>query len=199
MDKNELLEKGIRLMELFCEENNLPVPEVRILKLGDHGYRLGSCAFYRNGVITIMPKKCAHPGNGIWSWPGYVIDRTPYGVIQHELGHHADHSIKGLLKHWMELKESPITGYHGTGDGWTPHENRAEDFAEMFRLFVTNPALLHDIRYRTYAFLDGEGFLPVVNCHNWKSILRDAPGGIIRAATNKIKKGAIKSEKGKWI
>src|SRR5690348_2111920 len=92
MDKTEMLENGVELMNEFCAANPIDVPHMSV-----HAYdkwRLGklACAYYRPTLISICPSRCSHVGTSgmSWSYPGYVIDRTPYGVIQHELGHHVE-------------------------------------------------------------------------------------------------------------
>jgi len=189
MTKDGLLADGVAAMRLFCNMIDVKPPTVIVMQPGHKYYNTGSCAFYRNGTIWIAPKKCAHPGNGIrsWSWPGNTVDRTPYGVVQHELGHHMDLSTKGLFKGWKKLNEKPITGYHGTGDNWVSDEARREDFAECFRLFITNPGLLLMIRPQTYRFFRYDNGFELVAVRSWKKVLAKAPMGIRRAARNKVK------------
>jgi hypothetical protein len=148
--------------------------------------RLGTCAFYRHHQTTIWIPACANIGYGgrAWSYPGYVIDRTPYGVLQHELGHAAD-LAKGIgrsgyysnfsVNMRKAAQEDRITGYC---------PNDAEWFAEMFRLFVTNSDLLKKLRPRTYAALK-EHFKPVID-KPWRKVLKDAPERTIAQAAKKI-------------
>ena len=173
-------------MGAFCDANNLPKPSVETHDVDDWPFDV--CAYYRDSVINICIKKCAHVGTTgrAWSFPGYVVDRTPYGVIQHKLGHHVD-IIKGSDKRayfsdysWLmreEIGEKKITNY-------CPDD--AEWFAEIFRLFVTNPDLLKRMRPLTYTQLIADGFKPVFN-DVWCERLIQAPARTIHAAGNKIK------------
>jgi hypothetical protein len=180
-----LYDKGVARAKLFCKENGLVMPEMRRYYkeewLFDH-----TCAYYRPTYIAICVEKCANPGYGhrAWSWPGYIVDRTPFGVVQHELGHHMDIVLSDLKEGYQglysrqlrnETGESPITTY-------TP--NDAEWFAEIFRLFVTNADLLAKFRPKTYAKLAGR--FKAVSAQNWEDELKDAPERTVRAARNKI-------------
>jgi hypothetical protein len=170
MDKNQLADMGLAIASRFCEINtNISSPTFRL-------YRdpydvevkkikaVGTCGYYRRGVIHIAIPACAH-NNPSYSWPGFISDRTPYGVIQHELGHHVDEIMSGLDvyrnkpgnffsdKIREQSGEKPITSYS---------PNTMEWFAEIFRLFVTNPLLLERIRPKAYKAI-AEHFKPVVN------------------------------------
>lgn len=187
---------GVALMEKFCERNGWAVPKVTRMTPGHRYWLVGSCAFYRPELgIHIAVERCANLGYGgrSWSWPGYTVDRTPYGVIQHELGHHIDLSSprspsgklisQGLFE---ETKEPALTGYLGTDK--KPETITMEWFAEIFRLFVTNPCLCEKLRPKFYRRMIGFGFQPVVNDGNWKDTLRvhNAPERIINQAEKKI-------------
>jgi hypothetical protein len=151
-----------------------------------------------------MVEKCANLGLGgrAWSWPGYAIDRTPYGVIQHELGHHVDTVKTGevtrdnLLEKlfskqiWEQSREAPLTGYLGTDK--LAATFYMEWFAENFRLFVTNPDLSLSLRPRFYDAMEREDFKPVKlidggGVQDWETVLRQlaAPDRIIGQARKK--------------
>lgn len=183
--KQSLLARGLQLMERFCDANKLAVP--RIEYPDPARWPFGVCAYYRKDVITINVTKCAAIGIAgmAWSFPGYSVDRTPYGVIQHELGHHADvvksskvYRYYGDFSIGMRAycKETPLTSY-------CPDD--AEWFAEMFRLFVTNPDLLRLLKPRTHAAML-EHFVPVFS-DSWAARLQGAPDRTIVAAQRKIK------------
>lgn len=143
-----------RLLD-FCRYNNLKEPSLELVHPNE--WRVNACAYYRKNQIKICLPECARPASATqvrnWNWPGSTVDRTPYGVICHELAHHCDHS-RGVEKwsHGSEYShgvmvasgEQPISGYH---------PNPAEWFAEMMRVFITNHALLALVRPKTYAIL----------------------------------------------
>lgn len=128
---------------------------------------------------------CGEEMSRNWTWPGSTTDREPYGVLCHELGHHCD-LFAGESK-WTygseysanlcrKAKEPPISGYH---------DNEAEWFAEMFRVFVTNPALLKQLRPRTYDLLT-DTWAPLGNTKDWVTPLgTNVPARVIKALRNK--------------
>lgn len=207
MNKEVLYARGLILLEEFCIRNKIHKPNIVRIKKDSRYYFLNSCAFYRRKTIqseqkeynlpedyclAIMVEKCATIGTGgrCWSYPGYVIDRTPYGVLQHELGHHVDLGlayVRGVYQLSVDLYEKsleePLTGYcpgeKGKGQ-WC-----SEWFAEMFRLFVTNPQLLMKVRPRTYKELINK-FKPAED-RIWREVLEDAPERTILQAEKKIK------------
>lgn len=199
--KDSMFMAGVSLMEIFCRQNGINLPGMDRLRPTQREYHLGTCAYYRPYTIHIMVEKCAARGFGgrAWSWPGYVIDRTPYGVIQHELGHHVDTLKTGQVtrenlleklfskKIWEASREAPLTGYLGT-DKEAP-TFFMEWFAENFRLFVTNPDLSKRLRPKFYSALSKE--MQPVCLEAWETqlSLNGAPSRIIDQARKKI--GAI--------
>lgn len=163
-NKADLLQTGLRTMLAFCAANNITPPQVvqhsKASTEGQFIKHVGTCAYYRERVIHIAPDLCAHP-NPLYSWPGYISDRTPFGVIQHELGHYVDELRSGCVNVYRsqhrrggnlysdkvraDSGEPAITSYSPDSMEW---------FAEVFRLFVTNPSLLRVIRPRAYAALE---------------------------------------------
>jgi hypothetical protein len=188
MDKPALLERGRLVLSAFCQANDLPTPAIHEAERGKWPW--GQCAFYRAGRVAICVSRCAPIGTAgrQWSYPGYTVDRTPYGVLQHELGHHVD-LMRGVRKsaYWSEFSaavrgqagEKPITSYC---------PNDAEWFAEMFRVYVTNPDLLRLVRPRTHRELSTT-FKPVFT-DTWRERLRDAPARTITAAERHIEAAA---------
>ena len=185
ISKSKLFEQGCELLTAFCNLNRIEIPKVVVVEPEEWMYRV--CAYYRSGIIYINVKRCAQIGLGgrAWSYPGYVIDRTPYGVLQHELGHHVDVLYgKNKGKYYSEFSanlrreslEAPLTGYC---------PNDAEWFAEMFRLFVTNPNLLHKLKPKTYHGLASKGFKPYFK-DDWLARLRGAPSRIAWQAEKKV-------------
>jgi hypothetical protein len=184
-DKQTLLESGKLLAHAFCIINDLPLPAVEEVAAKD--WKFDACAYYRKDVTTICVTRCASIGVAgmAWSYPGYSVDRTPYGVLQHELGHHVDliHSTKrgpyyGDFSIVMrtDVDESPLTSYC---------PNDAEWFAEMFRLFVTNPDLLAKLKPRTHRAMM-ERFDPVFS-DSWRDRLAGCPDRTIAAIERKLK------------
>lgn len=199
-----LADAGQRLVREFCSTNGYSCPALieptkDSLNARLRGYyHVNSCAFYRQRTaheptpgIYVMVDKCARPGYAAqaWSWPGYVIDRTPYGVYAHELGHHFDFVLTTKLNMkkrngkllWFceslmkETKEPKLTNYC---------PNPAEWFAEMFRLFLTNSELLKELRPKTH-----EGIfchLNPVEMRPWQKVLVGAPERTIAQAAKKI-------------
>lgn len=169
------------------------MPRVTRLAKTDRLYHLATCAYYRpKDGIVIMVEKCAILGMGgrAWSWPGYAIDRTPYGVIAHELAHHLDFWVsKTPSPHFStriyELSgEPPLTGYLGTDSH--PLTRKMEWFAENMRLFITNPDLCGELRPKFYRAVCAWGFLPCTQ-RSWRDVLADfeAPARIIEQAAKK--------------
>lgn len=168
MDKKYLAEIGLKLAQQFCDKNKINQPTYNIIQEADDPLckkikAVGTCGYYRNNVINVGVPLCAH-NNSNYSWPGFISDRTPYGVIAHELGHHIDQVMTGIDIYrnnhgfffsdqiWKNSYEKAITSYA---------PNKSEWFAEMFRLFVTNPSLLQTIRPLTYSALR-QHFEPVI-------------------------------------
>lgn len=179
-DKRTLFDRGRDLLAEFCQANRLvPPPVVE----SDVPGRLGTCAFYRPNRITITVAKCAAVGSSgmAWSFPGYVIDRTPYGVLQHEQGHAVDYLCGSDVGPYFSVTVRKLAGEERLTN-YCP--NDAEWFAEMFRLFVTNSDLLRLVRPRTFALLRTY-FRPVID-HDWRVVLRDAPDRTIEQALKKI-------------
>lgn len=180
LSKAELLDGGRRLVTQWCALNGVPEP---VTTVSDAPTRFGACAYYRDDTIFIHPPSCA--GIGLagrqWSFPGYVVDRTPYGVMAHELAHHVDraHGARGGLygSQWRHYTgEPPITTY-------CPNDN--EWFAEIFRLFLTNPDLLGKVRPRVFGLLQARWPQPV-EARQWEAVLTGAERQI-QAAQGKIK------------
>lgn len=169
MTKRELLAAGVDLMHRFCALNAIEPPQIEVSR-DPTNYRV--CAYYRDGFIHIWPAACAFIGTAgrAWSFPGHTVDRTPYGVVNHELGHHLDVAhgacpgLHGLWRWRAETAEKPISGY-------CPNDN--EWFAEMFRLFVTNPDLLRLFRPKTHARM--VALWRPIEVRSWDAVLARAP------------------------
>jgi len=191
-----LYEMGVKRVQNFCTINKIPTPKITSYPLA--AWNVGACAYYRPDTeayqkygwvgINICIAECAYPAPvpecRNWSWPGSVTDREPYGVLCHELGHHCDwitgskkssYSSEYCVEVMESSKEPPITSYC---------PNPAEWFAEMFRLFVTNPGLLKVIRPNTFQNLCLK-FKPIGTL-DWRTVLgSNVPPRIIRTLVNK--------------
>lgn len=200
--KWDLYERGVERVSRFCEVNSLTLPAI-VATPRDEWY-VAACAYYRpvdlktdrffkktlKPGINICLEECASVCNSApsrnWNWPGSTTDREPYGVLAHEIGHHADWSVG--VKKWsygseycevvMALSgEPPITSYC---------PNPAEWFAECFRLFVTNAALLAQIRPKTHAILL-QRFKPVSGACWFKELGANVPERVVKALRNKFR------------
>lgn len=162
-------------MNGFCDINDIEPPQIH-----EREFPFGTCAYYRKNNIHITISKCAHVGRGgpAWSYPGYIIDRTPYGVLQHELGHHIEELHKEIAESTWNASEheDKITNYCPNNSEW---------FAEHFRLFVTNPHLHSLFRPKTFKILSTK-FKPITS-DTWMKILEDAPARTISMTKKKLK------------
>lgn len=194
-DKKELLQLGKGLMEEFCYVNDVPKPEIDVVPKDEWGFP-SVCAYYRFNYIAICLECCGYPcgleTSMNWTWPGSTIDREPFGVICHELAHACD-VHRGQVKHittgkyWSEYskaiqettREPKLTNYC---------PNHAEWFAEIFRVFITNPNLLKLLRPKTYNLLIDDGWKPVVK-RDWKEAMgTNVPDRVIKSNLVKIGK-----------
>lgn len=180
-----LLSAGQRVMAQFCDRNTLPVPNVVQVASREWPFRV--CAYYRNSKTSICVERCAPIGTvgRQWSYPGYTVDRTPYGVLQHELGHHVDVMRSGKRAAYFGDFSIAVRGNAGEEPITSYCENDAEWFAEMFRVFVTNPDLLRLIRPRTHRELIAASFTPLFE-DSWRERLNGAPARTIVAVERKI-------------
>lgn len=195
--KDLLYDYGVVRVTRFCMANKIPIPTIRPVSLSS--WVVDACAFYRpdeeryrkwsHAGISICIEKCASAAtqeqNRNWNWPAGITDRTPYGVLCHELGHHCDY-LAGEKK-WSYGSEYSTDVMEKSGErSITSYDpNPAEWFAEMFRLFVTNHMLLHLIRPKTWDIL----------VQRWKPVSRDdylkqlgkVPPRILKSIHNKMK------------
>jgi hypothetical protein len=197
LSRNELFDLGVRRAAAFCRLNGLPVPPFH--NVPRSAWVVGACGYYRPDTernrkwttpgVNVCPDLCARPCGAEpsrqWSWPGYVVDRTPYGVVLHELGHHADWCVGGRKgTYYSEFCEEAKAAAGEPGLTSYADENPAEWFAEAFRLFAANPVLLEFVRPRTCAVLNAR-FTPVTTA-DWRTEMgTDVPDRVVRAATNK--------------
>ncbi len=191
-ERRELLDRGKDRIHAWLAANP-SVPSVALHVYDLASWRVSACAYYRANVIHICVERCAIPGRAGrgWSWPGYPVDRTPYGVLAHELGHHVDWHVSERKKVYggdfssriaVETREERLTSYCPNHQEW---------FAELFKLFVTNPDLLWRIRPRTHNVLAGR-FNPVQPLRSWEEelVAHDAPDRTLQAARNRIRRAS---------
>lgn len=186
-----LLVHGLKRSLEFCQTSGFAMPEAKVVPKDE--WRFDACAYYREDTgIRICLERCARPGmfGRAWSWPGYVVDRTPYGVIAHELGHAVDMCLSQETDRYRgdysktlrrATSEDPITSYCPDDGEW---------FAEIFRLFVTNPDLLAAIRPKIYGALRAQFERWAQIKHQlWRDVLatNEAPERTLKAATNKVR------------
>lgn len=169
MTIKDLFHRGLEHCEAWCALNAIDMPIVEAVWSGAADF--GVCAYYRSRVIYIWPNQCARPGMAgrAWSYPGYTVDRTPYGVLAHELAHHVDHAHGAgggtYGRKWRDATEAkPISGYCDNDNEW---------FAEMFRVYVTNPDLLRVLRPEVHRLM-AEYWNPV-ELRPWREVLAGAP------------------------
>src|SRR6266542_543457 len=112
MNRADLFELGRTHIASWRALNEVDVPRIN-MRTGHPEF--GVCAYYRDGEIEIWVQSCAAIGRvgRQWSYPGYVVDRTPYGVLAHALGHHVDRQhgpAGGVRSHlWRPLDAVPLT------------------------------------------------------------------------------------------
>jgi hypothetical protein len=182
----ELYGRGLSRLHRFCRANRVPPPRVEAVPATD--WHVNACAYYRPQTIRICLRYCGRPCGGEagrnWTWPGSTTDREPYGVLCHELGHHCDWLAGGRKGRYFsdygegvvrESGEPPISGYC---------PNPAEWFAEMFRLYVANHALLYALRPRTWGLLR-KRWVPVSGDDWLAEMGPGVPARVVRALRNK--------------
>lgn len=204
MTQIELYNRGVRTVREFCRLNSLPQPNIKAVPKVK--WVVNACAFYRPDVgperkhtlpghvagINICIAECAYPaGEDLsrnWSWPGSMVDRTPFGVLVHECGHHVDWMLgtdKG--RYWSDVcyrvkdasGEEGITSYAKT--------NTMEWFAEAMRLYIGNPSLLAALRPKTSGEIFRLGLKPLpFGMYHWRYQLgQDCPARVVQSLVNK--------------
>lgn len=184
--KMAMLSNGIGLVQAFCERNGLSVPALQLYSRAEWRYP-STCAYYRPETIHIAVDRCSHIGtaNRAWSYPGYITDRTPYGVMAHELGHHVDHTLSKTKGSYGGNFSEDMRAESGEPRLTSYCPNDWEWFAEMFRLFATNPTLLQAVRPKTFTLMITGGLRPV-DPQPWREVLKDAPARTLAMAERKV-------------
>lgn len=190
LDRAELYELGLVLALRALDRNGIPPPtyatEHPYFSRGNDGW--GLRGFYVRGHVFVNLPKSSLPTRTpgyAWSFPGYKADMTPVGVLAHETGHHVDELLGSdrPLTGWRA--EAPVSGYE---------PDRAERFAEAFRLFVTNPDLLRAGRPVRWAHLTEVLGLDPGPLVPWDQVLaeRGAHARFLVAAKNWVAKGSTR-------
>lgn len=118
--------------------------------------RLLGLAYYASGHIELRLNDSTKwmSNSGPMSSLGQKEDNTPTGTLAHELGHLFEYSFEhkcgkdaaDLLKEYQELQLSTAVTRYGSSDP-------SEDWAEAYRLFLLNPALLKKLSPKRYALM----------------------------------------------
>lgn len=170
-DKATLYGYGVQFGSNFLDVNRIEKPRFTARTLVRAGQAHGSygCGHYvhssgPNGTVIVDPDACATPAEGIamrWSFPGYKIDRTPVGVVAHEVGHHVDHML-GYPSRTAEWRSAM------RGDKVSSYEpNASEAFAESMRILITNFFFLGAVAPKRFMFLTHEQGLHLVPRHGY--------------------------------
>ena len=171
-------------MTRFALLNDILPPAVN--ELAPYQWQFSVCAYWRNDTISICLAKCANIGTAgrQWSYPGYSVDRTPYGVLQHELGHHVDVTRSKVKGAYYGDFSVALRGRSGEKELTSYCPNDAEWFAEMFRLYVTNPDLLRLLRPRPHREMASQ-FKPIFE-DTWRDRMQNAPARTIAVIERKL-------------
>jgi hypothetical protein len=193
-DRQRLLEMARERVQDLCVLNAFPEPSITIYDTRPKRGR--ACGHYDRPTETIsiwLPSTAQIGTAGrAWSYPGYLVDRTPTGVLAHELGHHWHMTVKkdvsGLIAKGMMIAkktEGPLSGYE---------PDPFEVIAEAFRVFVWNPQLLGLTFPRRYETLITYGLKPLP-MSSWRDPLRGSPRHIL-AAEAKIRRALREKDRG---
>jgi len=134
----------------------------------------GTGLYYAGCVFVNVPRTALPvlvPSQRSWSWPGYKVDRTPIGVVAHEVGHYIEDCLRRLgrltaehSERWRDIlkaNKKAVSGYEPVP---------SEAWAESMRLFILNPNLLSRGLPARYAFIESLGLIPGEK-RGWKQVL----------------------------
>lgn len=193
-DKAQSFQDGVVRCSVFLSLNSLRPPEFIDASNDPHPQdcrpldeRPRDFGWYTANKVHVNVKR-TRPATVIpgyaWSYPGYKADLTAYGVTAHEVGHHVQ-AVRRVLREDIRVvvnREPCVTSYEPTA---------AESFAEMMKLFITNPDLLRIGRPIRWAFLTSHLKLKPVDDRPWTDVLSAAHPLIVAAARRWIDKGAV--------
>jgi hypothetical protein len=168
--RNEIWEAGLADVLAFLHKNGIHPPKiypepppVAANKWQTYGLYFGPSSYggpeARDGRIWVNIDKARMPSykqsRSGYSFPGHKTDRTPAGVLAHEIGHHVGRvcrfdSSMSWFSVWVMTK--PVTSYEPTEE---------EAFAETMRIFILNPGLLSRGAPRRFYYLIDRGLKPL--------------------------------------
>lgn len=129
---------------------DIPIPEFRINLTNKPDSVSGGCGEFKppNACWVVIPE-CASRGYSDYRWR---VNRTPHGVIIHEIGHY----IHQILVEYNHTTNQEIRQIFPPEDDITNYsdKNYRENFAESWRLFVTNKDLLEIIAEEKVEFFE---------------------------------------------
>lgn len=170
--KRELFLLGVEASKRFLDYNNLSPCKYHIVDWGD-GPMADTGLYTWPGKIEVNLDVTALPRNkpvcSMRSFPGSKIDRTAFGVVAHETGHHVEFSLaKRRFFSMVGWKNAIIQGRKKVS-GYEP--NFHEAFAETMRVFILNPSLLQDAIPARYDYITNVlGLRPTVSLF-WREVL----------------------------
>jgi hypothetical protein len=130
--------------------------------------------FSERRQVEINLSRCRVPADTPfqWTWPGYTADLSVYGVLTHEFGHFVHdlanwHTVGRAWRNVVANSGEKITTSYGA-------TNTGEDFAESFKLFLTNPDLLRVLFPVRHNFLAEIMELKPVEQRTWSEVLANS-------------------------
>lgn len=170
LTKKDFYDKGVALSIKFLMMNGIEVPKFSLdhhIGLNKHQLTGLYLALMKMVYINIPKTSAIGYGGPAWSFPSYKIDRTAYGVVCHEVGHHIDVMLKypSRSEEWNILtKKEKVSRYEPTP---------SEAFAESMRLYITNPDLLRIGCPKRFGYLANELDLKKVTTTGWLTTLEN--------------------------
>jgi hypothetical protein len=168
----EALDAARDQMFKWCDDHQLARPKVDYLEDRHPLMPPGDLGYYYRETQTVMVHITACPIPSDTDVVGWLRDYSPIGVMAHEFGHHVNQLLgwKKLMRRYYDVRcstEKVVSSYGALQD--------TEDFAEAFRLFITNPGLLALTSSRRYMFLAQDLEFGTPDNLDWKSILASHP------------------------
>ena len=142
MSKKEELELGKKIIEYFCNLNNMHLPKIIVTnKIAGAGYY----QFDKPDTLFIDLKKCDKMT--IKNHPAMIYENTVIGTLLHEFGHYIHFRyFPKLTQAWRKFKTEPHIHYH--------EREINEDIAECIRIYILLSPRLYFGRPERNAQLD---------------------------------------------